>query len=730
MSAIDKDLGMATAYAYAVSRGYTGTEEEFAQYIANVGQTAQAAAESAESAARSATTAGQSAESAAQSALEVSGAVTDAEAAATAAGESEAAAVESAADAETEALKSEGHAVGKQDGVDVDAQSEYYQNNSKYYSDRAKDIYDDAVEVRDSIPADYSNLSRDVTDLKADLSEIKPIVTEEVASTNVFTPISTRIYPDSGTAVINDDKSITITDVPRLSTVWIYAQDGDPITLEAGEYTLCIDNGLYVYGKNSISLQVKIGTNAYTDIVSATVEQTQFTLSEDTTGLFRINYVATGAEYTTNWSGHIWINKGEAQPYMPVGARELLPKEFVDADQGEENSGKILSVDNNGKVYLIDNPLGAVVSDEIYQKGNLLKWDSVTKGYIKADGTVQPYNSLWCSDFCEIEEGKVYCNAVSGNINVNQYFAFYDENKTFLASYQTIGSMQRLTSDIRYLSVPEGAKYFRCTFSVDQAVNRTAWISNSPENPYENDSYNVKDVYPYVFNPENPCDYSELTVRAFSKVVCIGDSLTYGGFNLSNDGPSTGETQSSAELALRYSYPSNFQRITGVETVNAGDSGETSVSWYQQHKNDDFSQFDLAIIHLGVNDSAFSVSDADTLTAMQNIVTMLNNARSDMRIAICSVIPAYDGTGYQAKGQLILNWAKGLNNPNVIPLDIARYSHVKPRTSYVAGHLSALGYYMMAYDIARYISWYMDQHKRDFRFIQFIGSPDAVYDYD
>ena len=71
MSTINKDLGLVTAYAYAVSKGYTGTEEEFAQHIANVGQTAQAAAESAESAARSATTAGQSAESAAQSALEV-----------------------------------------------------------------------------------------------------------------------------------------------------------------------------------------------------------------------------------------------------------------------------------------------------------------------------------------------------------------------------------------------------------------------------------------------------------------------------------------------------------------------------------------------------------------------------------------------------------------------------------------------------------------------------------
>lgn len=359
-----------------------------------------------------------------------------------------------------------------------------------------------------------------------------------------------------------------------------------------------------------------------------------------------------------------------------------------------------------------------------------MKWDDIAKGYIKSNGEIQSYNSLWCSGFCEVEEGNIYCNAVSGNINVNQYFAFYRADKSFLASWETTGGMQRLTSDIRYLTVPEGAKYFRCTFSADQSVKRNAWISNKPENPYENDSYNVKNVYPYVVNPENPCDYSELTVRAFSKVVCIGDSLTYGGFNLANSGSATGETQSSAELGLRYSYPSNFQRITGIETVNAGDSGESSVTWYTAHQNDDFSEFDLAIIHLGVNDSAFSVSDEDTLTAMQNIITMLRNARSDMRIAICSVIPAYDGAGYQAKGQLILNWAKGLNDPNIIPLDLAQYSHVRPRTSYVAGHCSALGYYMMALDIARYISWYMDNNKRDFRFIQFIGSPDAVYDYD
>ena len=234
MSAIDKDLGMATAYAYAVSKGYTGTEEEFAQHIANVGQTAQAAAESAESAARSATTAGQSAESAAQSALEVSGAVTDAEAAATAAGESEAAAVESAADAETEALKSEGHAVGKQDGVDVDAQSEYYQNNSKYYSDRAKDIYDDAVEVRDSIPADYSQLSQDVDDLKTDLDET------DDALRNGFYTLSSDSFRNGNWTMSAPSGQYTETPRAIRTKAGIPVKPGDVLSLKPGVSDLYI----------------------------------------------------------------------------------------------------------------------------------------------------------------------------------------------------------------------------------------------------------------------------------------------------------------------------------------------------------------------------------------------------------------------------------------------------------------------------------------------------------
>lgn len=577
---------------------------------------------------------------------------------------------------------------------------------------------------------DVTNIKNELTSQSADIDDIDDMLFETEVSRNIYTPVSTYIYPNQGTASIADDKTINISNVPSTGvSVWLAAPED--LTLSAGDYTLCIDEGLYKYGKVVVAIQSNQG-GSYENIVSATGDVTPFTLANDLNPKIRVAVYNSSYSPQTdlNWSGHIWICRGSYQDYMPVGEETKSAKGLVYEDQGIENAGKLLGIDENGAVTPVDNKAETAVQETIYQYGNLLDYEEVDKGYIKSDGTVQPYNSLWCSGFVPIKEGTLYCNPVGGSIVYSQYFAFYDEDKQLIESYSTTGAMSSLTISVYYIAVPEGSKYFRCTFSNDQKEAKTAWISNTPENPYPKDSFNVDDVYPYTMNPKNPCDYSELTVRAFSKVVCIGDSLTYGGFNLTNSSGSSGNIQSNAELSERYSYPSNFERITGIETVNEGASGETTVSWYEHHSNDDFSEYDLAIIHLGVNDSAFSVSDSDTLTAMQNIVTMLNNARSDMRIAICSVIPAYDGAGYQAKGQLILNWAKSLNNPNIIPLDLAAYSHVRPKTSYVAGHCSALGYYMMAYDIARYISWYMDNHKRDFRFIQFIGSPDAEWSGD
>lgn len=58
---INQNLGHATAYGYAKSKGYTGTEEEFAELMASYADVAQSAQESAEAAAGSATAAAGSA---------------------------------------------------------------------------------------------------------------------------------------------------------------------------------------------------------------------------------------------------------------------------------------------------------------------------------------------------------------------------------------------------------------------------------------------------------------------------------------------------------------------------------------------------------------------------------------------------------------------------------------------------------------------------------------------
>lgn len=61
---IDKNLGRVTAYAYAVEKGYTGTEEEFAELMASYATVAESAAESKEQAEESAATAREAADEA------------------------------------------------------------------------------------------------------------------------------------------------------------------------------------------------------------------------------------------------------------------------------------------------------------------------------------------------------------------------------------------------------------------------------------------------------------------------------------------------------------------------------------------------------------------------------------------------------------------------------------------------------------------------------------------
>ena len=110
ISVNDKNLGHVSAYAYAKSKGYTGTEEEFAELMASYATVAEAATASASAAAESATAAAESATVAAESATAAAGSAStantkavEASASATVAAESATAAAGSASTANTKA---------------------------------------------------------------------------------------------------------------------------------------------------------------------------------------------------------------------------------------------------------------------------------------------------------------------------------------------------------------------------------------------------------------------------------------------------------------------------------------------------------------------------------------------------------------------------------------------------------------------------------------------------
>ena len=177
---MSKYIGDVSAYAYAVSKGYTGTEEEFAELMASyaeVGQTAVDAAVSAlnsktaaQTAATTATNKASEATTAAQTATtKAQEAVANAEAAARDA--SQAMAAESMATAKaSEATTAAATATtAKDDAVSAKTAAETAQG-------KAEDAQTAAERVAESIPSDYSQLSEDVSDLKEELTRFETII--------------------------------------------------------------------------------------------------------------------------------------------------------------------------------------------------------------------------------------------------------------------------------------------------------------------------------------------------------------------------------------------------------------------------------------------------------------------------------------------------------------------------------------------------------------------------
>lgn len=253
-----------------------------------------------------------------------------------------------------------------------------------------------------------------------------------------------------------------------------------------------------------------------------------------------------------------------------------------------------------------------------------------------------------------------------------------------------------------------------------------------------------------------PIEYTGNEVQVFNRGLCIGDSITHGSYNYAG-GPAGGI------VIRKYSYPTIFNRMTGIEVVNAGIGGATSKTWYEASLDGDtsggrwfngewewntspepedgvivtqaldYSKFDFAIIHMGINDIGMrgETSIEDTVvtyeTYMNNIIAKLKEENQGIKIFIATIIPCYANPGdyaFEVLNEKIRAIVEKTDNAYLIDLNL--YSECKSDTAYENQHLTAIGYHKLASELAAYISYIIKTNLTDFKEIQFIGTEYAI----
>lgn len=249
----------------------------------------------------------------------------------------------------------------------------------------------------------------------------------------------------------------------------------------------------------------------------------------------------------------------------------------------------------------------------------------------------------------------------------------------------------------------------------------------------------------------SPVNYSGTEMQIFSRGICIGDSVTDGSFDNAQGGA----------VIKRFSYPSILKRLTNIDIVNAGIAGATSQTWYEASLDStpqwgtwvnqewvwnvnptnsgsdiiskvlDYSGFEFAIIHLGINDLAAVYDNTKTITEvltnfetyMNNIINKLKAANKGIKIFLATIIPSYAPTTNATYGQLNDKITEIANyTDDAYLLDLNAYSEVASKTAYNQIHPTALGYQKIASEIYAMISYIIKNNLDEFSSVQFIGT--------
>ena len=415
MSTVVKDLGAVSAYAYAVEKGYTGTEAEFAELMASYAEVGQTASDAAESALNSKTAAQTAATTATNKASE---ATTAAQTATTKAGEAQTSA-QTASSKASEASQSASQASGyaqtaetaKTDAQTAKTQAETARDNAvtaktaaEIAQGKAEDAQAAAESVAESIPSDYSQLSDDVSDLKEGLNSIHDAIYGESATveTALATTGSTGIVKNvngvlslSGSSAF-ETKSYAVSGLEKVR-IKTTAYDSDSYYSSAF-YAYFTDDSRTVKGEYFSNYPEITAINEIVDVPSGSTK-VYIVSRKSVSGYVNECYSITEAQGETGLVGDI---------------------------ENIENS--ISKIEANKREDTIDVPLASGYYIQNATAGTT--WSNL----LTSDGS-----SVYTQQAVSIEENNVGANLTltieQPGSTSGRYFGFCDENNVVIDSY-------------------------------------------------------------------------------------------------------------------------------------------------------------------------------------------------------------------------------------------------------------------------------------------------------
>jgi lysophospholipase L1-like esterase len=378
----------------------------------------------------------------------------------------------------------------------------------------------------------------------------------------------------------------------------------------------------------------------------------------------------------------------------------------------------------------IKREVNTLISEE-YGEEKQLEITETKEGYaVKSDGSKENVSWISCLKFNCAPYQKIFTKNAHAHKNY-PWIVLYDMNNN------VIGSVNMNEDFSAEIIAPNNASYgwMNCYELVSYA--QTQYLIRTIKNEC------LPEKLKKIISKENPLANLLKNggyINIFNKIACIGDSLTEGVFEYTENGEVkyAGKPQGFEP----YSYPSQLMRMTGATVGNYGVGGATAKSWLETTAcTDCFKEENKAqayIIALGTNDTNYDGdvnTDIDVSNYNNNADTFVGNYAKIIQkcLELQPKAKIFVVTIPKTRTDYHNAWTTGNSKIKAVAeklgvyvLDIYTYSESFDNPDeykkhfYSGGHRNAVGYKRTAMEYATYISWIIYNNPNDFRNAQFI----------